>query len=196
MSLNRLSNSVGGVKQISGTLILALSGALFRSSLRTADPTQGSLVNPFQVRNAWSDPCISSVTTSIMITTSNSPRGEREAQSIARCSTPHPGDFRALPRANQTAEAGRSPSPCATSSTSERPTGGPWRPWRSSVPAASPNGKTGCAIPDRCGPSLAPLPPARNATGSPLLADVSQSSPIPTGLFRRHQSQVARDRLA
>ncbi len=29
----------------------------------------------------------------------------------------------------------------------------------------------------------------------PLFADVSQSSPLPTGLFRWHQSQIARDLL-
>jgi hypothetical protein len=56
--------------------------------------------NRFQVRTQ-SDPCISSVATAIMITTSNSPaKGERDTQSISRRSTAHHRDVRVVPRVN------------------------------------------------------------------------------------------------
>ena len=48
-------------------------------------PTKGSLVIGFRSETQF-DPCISSVTLSIMITTSNSPaKRERDTQSITRC---------------------------------------------------------------------------------------------------------------
>jgi len=59
--------------------------------------------------------------------------GERDTQSITRCSTSHHRDFRALPRANRTFSAVRNSIPCATSSTCEPPVSAPWRPWRSSA---------------------------------------------------------------
>ena len=78
--------------------------------------------------------------------------GERDTQSITRCSTAHHRDFRAVPRANRTFSTARNPIPCATSSTDEPPVSAPSRPWRSSVLAASPGENTCCAIPDRCAP--------------------------------------------
>src|SRR5215831_8568894 len=48
-------------------------------------------------------------------------KGEWDAQSISRCSTAHHSDVRAVPRTNRTSSIARSPIPCATSSTSERP---------------------------------------------------------------------------
>jgi hypothetical protein len=47
--------------------------------------------------------------------------GERDTQSISRCSTSHHGDFRAVPCANRIFSTARNPIPGATSSTSERP---------------------------------------------------------------------------
>ena len=63
--------------------------------------------------------------------------GERDTQSITRCSTSHHRDFRALPRANRTFSTARNSIPCATSSTCEPPVSAPWRPWRSSALDAS-----------------------------------------------------------
>jgi hypothetical protein len=71
--------------------------------------------------------------------------GERDAQSITRCSTAHHRDFRAVPRANRTFSPARNPIPCATSRTSGPLTCGPWRPWQSSARVASPGGNTYCA---------------------------------------------------
>src|SRR5215469_15080088 len=95
-----------------------------------------------------SDPCISSVTTAIMITTSNSSlsKEEQDAQSITRCSNEHHRLFRAVLRTNRTSSIARSPIPCATSSTGERPAYEPWQLWRSFVLAALPGGDTCCAI--------------------------------------------------
>src|SRR5882724_8824395 len=94
--------------------------------------------------------------------------GERDTQSISRCSTAHHGDVRVVPRANRTCSTARNPIPCATSSTSERPVGVPSRPWRSSVHAAVPGENTCSAIPGHCAPSLVPLPLTRTATESSL----------------------------
>src|SRR4029077_18973245 len=91
--------------------------------------------------------------TAIMITTSNSPgKGERDAQSITRCSTAHHSDVRAVPRTNRTSSIARNPIPGATSSTSERPAYEPWQLWRSFVLAASAGGDTCCAILADCAP--------------------------------------------
>jgi hypothetical protein len=45
--------------------------------------------------------------------------GERDTQSISRCSTTHHRLFRVIPRANRTFSTARNPIPCATSSTCE-----------------------------------------------------------------------------
>jgi hypothetical protein len=68
------------------------------------------------------------------------------AHSIARCSTTHRGDFRVAPRANRTRPTADNPITGASSSTNKRPADAPWRPWRSSVPAASSGESIGCAI--------------------------------------------------
>src|SRR6266849_3844161 len=96
--------------------------------------------------------------------------GERDAQSITRCSTTHHRDFRVVPRANRTCSTARNPIPYATSNTAEPPVFAPSLPSRSSVLGASPGGNTCCAIPGRCVPSLAPLPPAKSATTSCLVS--------------------------
>src|SRR5215475_15248058 len=79
-------------------------------------------------------------------------KGERDAQSITRCSTEHHSLVRAVPRTNRTSSIARNPIPCATSSTSERPTYEPWQLWRSFVLAASSGGDTCCAILADCAP--------------------------------------------
>src|SRR5271157_5027636 len=69
----RISNNVGGVKHFWGALARALRRARHFALVEDfAMPTQGSLVIVFRSKTR-SDPCISSVTPSIMITTSNSP---------------------------------------------------------------------------------------------------------------------------
>src|ERR1700690_2669301 len=72
LTLNRLSDNVGGVKHISSVLVRAL-GRARHFALVEELPYQPRLArNRFQVRTQ-SDPCISSVATSIMITSSDSP---------------------------------------------------------------------------------------------------------------------------
>ena len=109
-------------------------------------------------------------TTSIMITTSNSPvKRERDTHSITRCLTSHHRDVRVVPRANRTFSTARNSIPDASSSTSEPPVGAPSQPWRSSFPGASSDGGTCSAIRDRCAPSPGPLPLTRSATESCLV---------------------------
>src|ERR1035441_4299706 len=96
--------------------------------------------------------------------------GERDTQSITRCSTAHHRLFRVVPRANRTFSSARNSIPCASSSTNEPPVSAPWRPWPSSALAAWLGGHTYCAIPGGCAPSLAPLPPAGNAAESCLVS--------------------------
>src|SRR5580658_9681713 len=113
-------------------------------------PTVGSVVIVFRVRNSvrpmhlfgrnrdhdyyFELPC----------------EGERDTQSITRCSTTHHRDFRVVPRANRNFSTARNPIPCATSNTGEPPASAPWRPSRFSVLAAWPSGNTCCAIAGRC----------------------------------------------
>src|SRR6202049_4435421 len=78
--------------------------------------------------------------------------GERDTHSITRCSASHHRDVRAFPRANRTLSTARNPIPCVASSTNEPPVSAPWRPWRSSVLAASSDGNTYSAIPGGCAP--------------------------------------------
>src|ERR1700722_9320317 len=95
--------------------------------------------------------------------------GERDTQSIARCSTSHHGDFRAFPRTNRTCSTARNSIPSASSSTGGPRAFVPWRLWRSSALVAVPCGSTYSAIPADSAPSLALLPPAGNATASCLV---------------------------
>ena len=89
-------------------------------------------------------------TTSIMIASSNSPgKGERAAQSIARCFTAHQRLFRACPRADRIFSTARNPIACATSSKDEPRVCVPSQPWRSFVLVAWPDGKTCYATRDR-----------------------------------------------
>ena len=75
-----------------------------------------------------SDPSISSIKTSTMISNSNSLRRERDAPTSARRSTSHHTYFRAVPRANRTLPTLNIHNDSATSSTSEPPACGPLLP--------------------------------------------------------------------
>ncbi len=114
-------------------------------------PTVGSLVISFQVRNSVRPMRLFGHTFDHDYYFELLRKEERDSQSITRCSTTHHRDVRVVPRANRTFSTARSPIPCATSSTCERPASVPWRPWRSSALAAWPGGNTCCAIP---GPTL------------------------------------------
>src|ERR1039457_2903076 len=96
--------------------------------------------------------------------------GERDTQSITRCSTSHHRLFRAFPRANRTLSTAHNPIPCVASSKGEPPVCAPWRPWRFCVLAASSGGHTYSAIPGGSALSLAPLPLTGNATASSLVS--------------------------
>ena len=78
---NRLSDNVGGVKQFSVTLQHALVEERHFALDENCRSNQGSLAIKVQARTLRSDPCISSVSTAIMITTSNS--------SVKRSGTPN-----------------------------------------------------------------------------------------------------------
>src|ERR1700687_4251073 len=95
--------------------------------------------------------------------------GERDTQSISRCSTSHHRLVRVVPRANRTFSTARNSIPCASSRTSEPPVCAPSRPLRSFVLGASSDGGTCSAILDRCAPSPGPLPLTRSATESCLV---------------------------
>jgi hypothetical protein len=163
---NRLSNNVGSVKHFLGVRVRALRRARHFALVEDSCsmPTPGPvLVIRLQVRNSVRpmhlfDPnCDHDYYFELLR------EEERDAQSITRCSTPHHGDFRAIPRANRTSSPARNPIPGASSSTDEPPACGPLRPWQSSALAASLSGDTCCATPANCAPSPAPLPPTRSA---------------------------------
>jgi hypothetical protein len=121
-SKNRIPDNVAPVKHFLGALTRALRGARHFALVEgSAIPTKARSSIRFR-SGTQSDPCISSVTLSIMITTSNSPaRRERDTQSITRCLTSHHRDFQVVPRANRTFSPARNPIPCASSSKGEPP---------------------------------------------------------------------------
>ena len=135
---NRLSDNAGGVKHILSIPLRALGEERHFALIEMAVPTIGSLVIVCQVRTFGPAHASLRSRTAIMISTSNSSylQEERDAQSIARCSTAHHGDFRAVPRANRTSSAARNPTACASSRTAAQPTGGPLRLSQSCVRAA------------------------------------------------------------
>jgi len=71
LAKNRLSDNVGGVKQFLSTRQRALEEERHFALDEKANPTKARSQSVFR-SGTQSDPCISSVTTSIMITTSNS----------------------------------------------------------------------------------------------------------------------------
>src|SRR5262245_37782683 len=121
---------------------------------------QGSLVI---FRSAQSDPFISSIKTSTMITYSNSLYRERDAHSLGRRSTARHYRFRALPRANRTRVMASTRGHCATSSTSEPPSFVPSLPWQCSVAGAWPGVDSGAASPRYNVRRPVLPPPTRNA---------------------------------
>ena len=122
--------------------------------------------NPFQVRNSVRPMHLFDHTFDHGYYFELPSEGERDTQSITRCSTSHHRLIRAFPRANRTLSTAHNPIPCVASSKGEPPVCAPWRPWRFCVLAASSGGNTYSAIPGGCAPSLVPLPPAGNATAS------------------------------
>src|SRR5215471_3693218 len=88
---------------------------------------------------------------------------EWNAQSIARCSTSHHGDVRAVPRANRISQLARNSIPCASSKTDAPLVSWPWRLWRSCAHAAASSGCTYCATLESYGWQLVPLPLTRSA---------------------------------
>ena len=107
---------------------------------------------------------------------------ERDALSITRCSTAHHGDVRAFPRANRTFKTARNSIPGATSSTDEPPVYGPWRPWRSSAPAASPGEILTAPFRDAAHRDLGCFHQQETQYRTPRLGDMSEPSPIATGV--------------
>src|SRR5947207_15837382 len=72
LSINRLSDNVGGVKQLSGIPVRALGEECHFALVEMALPTTGSLVIVFQVRTFGPTHASLRSRTAIMITTSNS----------------------------------------------------------------------------------------------------------------------------
>ncbi len=118
----RLSDNVGGVKQLLSDLSHALVEERYFALVEMARTySTASLVIFFQVQNFRSDPCISSVSHCDHDYYFELLREEeRDAQSISRCSTAHHRDVRAVPRANRTFSAARSPISFASSNTTHR----------------------------------------------------------------------------
>ncbi len=147
-----ISNNVGGVKRFSSTLRHALGEerhfALVEAMRAPTKARSQSLRSGTQ-----SDPTISSITTAIMITTSNS--------SLQRSGTPinmldvllHTTAISGLSRVRTELDpTADNPIPDASSSTGEPPVAGPSRLWRFSVPSSSSGGDTCCATPVCCAP--------------------------------------------
>src|SRR6266852_239120 len=171
LTKNRLSDNVVPVKYFLGVLTRALRRAR-HFALVEAVPYQPKARSQ-SVSGQELSPTHASLrsTTSIMITTSNSPvKGSGIPQSITRCLTSHHRDVQVVPRANRTFSLARNPIPCASSSKGEPPVFAPLPPWRFSVRAASSGGHTYSAIREGCAPSLAPLPPAENVIESSLVS--------------------------
>jgi hypothetical protein len=85
LAKNRVSDNVGPCQALLSALLHALKEERHFALIDGVAFSNRRLArNRFPVRTQ-SDPCISSVATSIMITTSNSPvKGERDPQSITR----------------------------------------------------------------------------------------------------------------
>src|SRR5450432_3985342 len=99
---HRLSNNVGGVKHFLSTQQHALEEERHFALVEGVPyPTKARSQSVFR-SGTQSDPCISSITTSTMILSSNSSvRRSGTPQSITRCFTAHHGDVRAAPRADR-----------------------------------------------------------------------------------------------
>src|SRR5215467_3042285 len=156
-----ISNSVGSVKPFLETPRRCTPkewSSLF--SLLPLHDDQGSLAI---FRSVQSDPFISSISTSTMIAYSNSLCRERDAHSVARCSTAYHFRYRAFPRANRTRVKVSTRGHSATSSISELPSFVPSLPWQCSVAGASLDVDSGAASPRYNVRRPVLPPPARNA---------------------------------
>jgi hypothetical protein len=168
LTQHRVSDNVGGAKQFLSTLLHALEEERRFALGENCHSNQRLARNPLR-SGTRSDPCISSISNcdhdyyfELLVLE------ERDAQSIARCSTAHHRDVRVVPRANRTCSTADSHIPGASSSTDEPPACGPLLPWQFFVLAASSGGNTCCATRVRCAPSPAPLPPIESATSNSL----------------------------
>src|SRR5713101_7872036 len=129
LAKHRVSDNVVPVKYFLGVLTRALRRAR-HFALVEAVPYQPKARSQ-SVSGQELSPTHASLrsTTSIMITTSNSPvQRERDTQSITRCSTSHHRLIRVVPRANRTFSTARNSIPCASYSTSELLVCAPSRP--------------------------------------------------------------------
>src|SRR5215470_12546030 len=98
-----------------------------------------------------------------MISNSNSPSRERDAQSSGRHSTSRHLRYRAVPRTNRTLTTTNTDNHSATSSTTESPVCVPSLPWQCFCVDASPGEYTYVSSQDERAPLLGLLPPARSA---------------------------------
>src|ERR1039457_3900512 len=149
-----VSDNVGAVKHFLSVLTRALRRARHFALVEdVALPYQPRPArNQFQVRNSVRPMHLFGHTFDHDYYFELPREGERDTQSITRCSTAHHRLVRVVPRANRTFSPARNSIPCASSSTNELPVSAPWRPWRSSVLASSSGGHTYCAIPGGCAP--------------------------------------------
>src|SRR5215472_10468691 len=134
-------------------------------------PTVGSLRNRFR-SGTQSDPCISSTRNcdhdyyfELLLFSEE----EQDAKSIARCSTEHHRDIRAILRADQICSTAENPIPGASSNTTEPPGAAPSRPSPSCAHAASLSADIWSAIRAGCVPSPGPLPPAESVISNSLV---------------------------
>src|SRR5580704_11061233 len=194
---NRVSDNVGSCQALLSALLHALKEERRFALLDGVAFSNRRLArNRFQVRTQ-SDPCISSVATAIMITTSNS--------SVKRSRTPnqflgvllHTIAISGLSRVRTELDPLRvipflTPHPIQPNRqlAGHRNLGGfPPSPHHQVEILAAPLGHTAHR-------HLRRFHQQKAHHRTPLLGDMPQSSPVPTGIFQRHQSQIARHLLA
>jgi hypothetical protein len=166
-----ISNNVGPVKSFLSAPLRSLRRVVFVVSFDLYASTTTARSQSFG--RLQSDPYISSINTSTMITSSNSLCRERDAPSSARRSTSHHVRLRAVPRTNRTLTTANTHSHSSTSNTNEPPDGVPSLPWQCSGADASPNVRSDVSSLDERVPPLVLPPPARNATRSCLACGCS-----------------------
>src|SRR6266566_4151257 len=103
-------------------------GAPFSLSLKVLPYQPRPARNPFQIRNSVRPMHLFGHTFDHDYYFELPGEGERDTQSIARCSIAHHRLFRAFPRANRILSIARNPIPCASSSTNGPQVYAPSRP--------------------------------------------------------------------